>query len=146
MYYVGYLQDHTRGVHPGIILRRTFIGSVRHSYPYPELLWFCVTFTHTRTRNFSKFCKISHNTRGTGTTSHTRTRPLSRVNTRKIGQIPGYTSGTRHFVKYWGAGTDTDTTFTYSPDPYVTFARLPYNTRNFCEFCVRLPYPHPELS
>ena len=36
--YVGYVQNHTRGIYQGTTLQRTSVSCVRHSYPYPELL------------------------------------------------------------------------------------------------------------
>ena len=87
----------------------------------------------TRARNFCEFCEAfiplpegsvssilyarAAIPGGTGTTSHTRSRPLSRVITREIGYIPGI----RHSVKYRGAGTGTGTTFIYPPGTSVSF-------------------------
>ena len=36
--FVGYIQNHTRGIYPGTTLQRTSLSSVGRSYPYLELL------------------------------------------------------------------------------------------------------------
>ena len=52
---VGYAQTMPGVFTPGITLQRTSVSSVGHSYPYPELLKVLYD-SHTRTRNFWKFC------------------------------------------------------------------------------------------
>ena len=52
---VGYTQTIPGVFTPGITLKITSVSSVGHSYPYPELLEVKYD-SHTRTRNFWKFC------------------------------------------------------------------------------------------
>ena len=48
------LTKRTEGIYPGIILQRSYVKSVGHSYPYPELLEVLYDIP-THTRNFWKF-------------------------------------------------------------------------------------------
>ena len=51
-----HVQNHTRGVYPGYYpTKNLWKFCVGRSYPYPELLE-VLYGTHTRTRDFCKFC------------------------------------------------------------------------------------------
>ena len=75
--YVGYVQNHTRGIYQGITLQRTSVSCVRHSYPYPELLY--VLYAR------------GHNTRGTGAAIiYLPGTYVSSVRPSPVAQYPGY--------------------------------------------------------